>query len=114
MGRVKQLLAAWPPWRRWRIVEHVADVDLVDERIPRKGVVFVGTADQPKWAVLDCPCRDRHRLIVNLDSGRRPVWRIETLEPLSIRPSIDDHTPDRRCHFTIARGRIRWAHHDQN
>jgi hypothetical protein len=110
MGRVMRILAEWPPWHRWRVVAEVADVDLVSDRIPRKGVVLVGSIAQPKWAVLDCPCGDGHRLIVNLDKTRRPNWRIEVFKPLSIRPSIDDQTLDRRCHFTIGRGRIRWAH----
>jgi hypothetical protein len=47
--------------------------------------------------------------MVNLDQRRRPAWRVESLRPLSIRPSIDDITPERRCHFFLSKGRITWA-----
>ena len=51
----------------------------------------------------------QHRLMVNLDSTRYPFWRIESRNPLSIRPSIDDITAQRRCHFTIRDGKLSWA-----
>ncbi len=47
--------------------------------------------------------------MVNLDKTRRPVWKIESRIPLSIRPSIDSVTPERRCHFTIRAGKTIWA-----
>ena len=47
--------------------------------------------------------------MVNLDRTRHPFWTIEFREPLSILPSIDNITPERRCHFIIRDGKIRWA-----
>jgi len=47
--------------------------------------------------------------MVNLEKTRRPAWRIESLRPLSIRPSIDNVTPERRCHFIVRDGKITWA-----
>ena len=47
--------------------------------------------------------------MVNLDKTRLPFWRVESQNPLSIRPSIDNITPERRCHFTIRAGKIAWA-----
>jgi hypothetical protein len=112
MARVKQI-PWWQwiplPWRRWRLVGNVDAGDEVPHRLPRKGVVLVGPPDSPTWAAFDCPCAQGHRLMVNLDQRRRPAWRVESLSPLSIRPSLDDITPTRRCHFFISRGRITWA-----
>ena len=47
--------------------------------------------------------------MVNLDRTRHPYWRIETRKPLSIRPSIDNVTPARRCHFIMRGGKVHWA-----
>ena len=112
MARMKGLKAWWQslplPWRRWRIVGQVLAADQVPERLPHRGVVLAG-APRTTWAAFDCPCRTGHRLLVNLDTNRRPYWRITSRKPLSIHPSIDNITPDRRCHFTIRAGKIAWA-----
>lgn len=99
-----------PPWRRWRVVDHVLAGDEVPDRIPTRGVILVGPPARPTWAALDCPCGRGHRLMLNLDSARWPTWRLISLRPLSIHPSIDDVTPDRRCHFILRKGIIHWAH----
>ena len=98
------------PWRPWRIVGHVDASDEVPEQLPVKGVILVGSLGRTTWAAFDCPCRMGHRLIVNLDKSRRPFWKVDPLKPLTIRPSIDDITPERRCHFFIRSGRINWAY----
>ena len=97
------------PWRRWRVAEHVAAADEVPQRLPYRGVVLVGPRHAPTWLVFDCPCRTGHRLMVNLDRTRPPFWTIELQRALSIHPSIDDITPERRCHFIIRNGKLRWA-----
>ena len=96
-------------WRPWRIAGYVGAADEIPDRLPAKGVILVGMDDKPTWAALDCPCRRGHRLMVNLDRSRLPAWSIDSTEPLTIRPSIDDVTSDRQCHFVLRRGRIRWA-----
>ena len=96
-------------WRRWRVIGRVSGADELPERLPPKGVVLVGSAEDATWAAFDCPCKTGHRLLVNLDSSRYPFWRIDSLKPLSIRPSIDSITPERRCHFFIRGGRVQWA-----
>lgn len=101
-------------WRPWRIAGYVTAADEIPTQLPAKGVILVGLEDSPTWAVLDCPCRRGHRLMVNLDKTRRPVWTIDSIKPLTVRPSIDDITPDRRCHFVLRRGRIRWALPERN
>ena len=99
------------PWRRWRIVGTVAMADEIPDRLPDKGVILVTAQRGTTWAAFDCPCREGHRILVNLDRNRIPFWSIETLKPLTILPSIDDITPSRRCHFFLRNGRIKWTHH---
>lgn len=100
-------------WRPWAIAGYVEAADEIPDHLPHKGVILVGTAGIPTWAVLDCPCRKGHRLMVNLDKSRLPVWTIDSMKPLTIRPSIDDITSERQCHFVVRQGRIRWAHTDR-
>lgn len=113
MAGMNGLIALWQslplPWRRWRIVGQVEVADEVAERLAYGGVVLVGTPKRTAWAVFDCPCRTGHRLMLNLDTTRYPVWRIESTRPLTIRPSIDGSTPERRCHFFVHNGKISWA-----
>ena len=97
------------PWRRWRIIDQFDAGDEVPERLPNRGVALVGPPESPTWAVFDCPCRSGHRLMVNLDRTRHPYWRVETRKPLSIRPSIDNVTPERRCHFIMSGGKVSWS-----
>ena len=110
MRRVTDWWQSLPlPWRNWRIVGYVCSADEVPEQLPDKGVVLVGAPETLSWAALDCPCRERHRLMVNLDKAWYPFWSIERQKPLSIRPSIADITLGRRCHFVIQNGRVRWS-----
>ena len=117
MAGMRRLIAWWQslplPWRVWRVVGQVNSGDGVPDRLPDKGVILVGAPGRATWAAFDCPCRRGHRLMVNLDRSRHPFWSVDSLEPLTIRPSIDDVTRDRRCHFVVRRGRISWAHYDQ-
>ena len=110
---MKSLIAWWQslplPWRNWRIVGQVLAGDEVSERLPHRGIVLVGPLENATWAVMNCPCRTGHRLMVNLDKTRRPFWKIESRNPLSIHPSIDNVTPERRCHFTIRADKTIWA-----
>ena len=113
MAGLKRLIARWQslplPWRSWRIAGQVEAGDEVAEHLPYRRVVLVGAPEHPTWVVFDCPCRTGHRLMVNLDPARHPFWRIESPRPLSIYPSIDNLTLERRCHFIIRNGKLRWA-----
>ena len=97
-------------WRPWSIAGYVGAADEIPDQLPDKGFILVGAEGNPTWAALDCPCRKGHRLMVNLDRSRLPVWTIDSIKPLTIRPSIDDITSDRQCHFVVRRGRIKWAY----
>jgi hypothetical protein len=99
----------WLPFQRWRIVGVAESADEVPERLPRNGVTLVGDADRTKWIAFDCPCRTGHRIMLNADSGRRPYWALNGVQPLTISPSIDYRGNQRRCHYFIRGGRIVWA-----
>ena len=106
-------LAAWYktlrlPWRKWRIVGRVDSAADVPEQLPYRGVVLARRPQHPSWAALDCPCGSGHRLLVNLNSRRYPHWELDSGPRLSLWPSIDDRTPNRRCHFVLNNGRVRW------
>ena len=83
--------------------------DEVPLEIPERGIVLVGSADDPRWAVFDCPCKNGHRLMLNLDTSRSPAWRIQPTRRVSMSPSIDSYTEIGRCHFFVRRGKVQWV-----
>ena len=103
------LLNRWLPSRRWRVTATARSVNDVPERLRRRTAVLIGTADRPKWLVFACPCRVRHRVVLNLVPANYPAWTVHSHRPLTVTPSIDEHGPDRRCHYVINAGRIRWV-----
>jgi hypothetical protein len=89
------------------VVESAADVP---ESLPYRGATLVLFSEQgPGWLAFDCPCDAPHRVMLNLDAGRYPWWQTLHLDPLTIRPSIDDISGARRCHYFIHAGRAVWA-----
>ncbi len=110
MGRLTWL-RWWPRWPRlrWRVVGQVEAADEIPSRLPRRGAVIAGPQDEPHWIAFDCPCRKGHRVMLNLDKRRRPAWSITQGRPLTVRPSVDDRTAHRRCHFFIRDGKIYWV-----
>lgn len=102
-------------WRRlafgrWRLIGTVESADEVPEKLPHEGVVLVAEGAKTKWLVFDCPCRTGHRIMLNADRQRRPFWTFHQNESrLTIAPSIDYRTRERRCHYFIRNGRVVWA-----
>src|SRR5207249_3782675 len=74
----------WLPWLPWRLVAVVEEADEVPNRMPRNGIVLVGSQRHPKWLAFDCPCRTGHRVMVNLDPTRSPRWRLSGEKALTI------------------------------
>jgi hypothetical protein len=111
MGRMKY--SVWRrlrlPWRAWRVVSEVEAADEIPERLRPKDVVLVGTLRSPKWIAFDCPCRERHRVMLNLDRARRPQWRVTGTSHLTISPSVDELRGAVRCHYYVRNGRIKWV-----
>lgn len=99
----------WIPGRAWRIVATVEAADEVPERLPANGAVMVGSTDHPKWLIFDCPCKTGHRIMVTLDPSHRPHWVIRKGKKLSLSPSVDYRTKERRCHYYLTNGKITWV-----
>jgi hypothetical protein len=111
---VKALLVSWwnrLPWvgGKLRVVRIVAAADEVPDRLPPRGAVLVGSLERPTWVAFDCPCVDRHRVMLNLDSRRRPTWTMQSSNPLSLHPSIDEFRDQKRCHYFIRGGKVQWV-----
>jgi uncharacterized protein DUF6527 len=107
-------LVDWWRRRRWtkprikQVVVYRSRAD-VPEQVRRQTLAFVGSHEQPKWAVLECPCGRGHQLVVNLSSQREPCWELSiSNRGPSLSPSIDSFSPY-RCHFWLRSGRVSWA-----
>ena len=90
------------------MVKVVSEADQIPPVLPRDGAVLVESASFRKWLAFDCPCGSGHRVLLNLDPGRWPSWRVNGLSPLTISPSVDETTTRRRCHYLIRRGHVIW------
>lgn len=80
----------------------------VPDPLPRQTIAVVRTPKHLKWAVFECPCGHRHRIMLNLDQRRDPAWTLTQTDPPSFHPSVDSRG-HRRCHFWLRRGRIYWV-----
>ena len=109
MARVgKTRITDWIPRpnRRYRVILSVEAADEIPKRIPRRGVVLVRQEQSPTWMAFDCPCADRHRVMLNLDRRRRPYWSISDAKRITVSPSIDETRGDCRCHYFLRGGRV--------
>ena len=99
----------WLPVLKWRVVGVVDSADHVPVRLPRNGVVLVGSSTKPKWIAFDCPCRTGHRIMLNADQSRWPHWSLSGRKRLTIVPSIDYKRTTGRCHYLVRNGRVQWV-----
>lgn len=97
------------PWRGWRVIATVDAGDEIPASLPYKSAILVSLGGTPTWIAFDCPCRRGHRIMLNLYPGRSPAWALQAHRRLTLSPSVDDSTRDRRCHFFLRRGRVEWA-----
>jgi len=109
LRRALAALAALVARRRYRILATVAHADEVPDELPRRGAVLVGEPGAAKWLVFDCPCRERHRVMLNLDPTRSPRWFASGGERLTISPSVDAPSARGRCHYFVRDGRVHWV-----
>lgn len=114
MTRITGPLIDW--WRRHR--RNIARIDKVRTypsvatlpgHIGRHELAIAG--DPAAWAVLECPCGNGHRLDIRIRPyGKATVWKLsETSSGPSMYPSVDFDSAQRRCHFWLDRGRVRWV-----
>lgn len=97
-------------FRPWLLDGMVSAGDEVPDRIPERRALVVGTHSSWKWLIFDCPCRTGHRIMLNLDPGRWPYWklRVSSRRRITVSPSIDYRGRDRSCHYLITAGRVVW------
>ena len=95
----------------WRLEATVPDMDGVPPRIPPRRAYLVANATYRKWLVFDCPCGNGHRIVLNLDSARRPAWsvRLSKAKALTLSPSVDYRDDRRACHYVLSNGRVAWV-----
>lgn len=109
MSRTPLRWTSWLPRRRYFIAGSVDAADLIPSRLPRRAAIVVVNGGRPAWIAFDCPCARRHRLMMNLDSRRKPNWRLGNARHLNLAPSIDAVDAGQRCHFWLQNGRVKWA-----
>ena len=84
--------------------------DLVPADLPPRVAVLVTGRAGPGWLAFTCPCGAGHQVMINLATSRRPCWQLGgTRHAPTIHPSVDLADGDKRCHFWVRHGRIRWA-----
>jgi hypothetical protein len=73
--------------------------------------VLAIAGDPAAWAVMECPCGNGHRLQVRVrPHGNAAVWDVqENDRGPSLYPSVDFDSAERRCHFWLDQGRVRWV-----
>ena len=111
LARVWRVATGLLVFRPWLLAGTVSEGDEVPGRIPIRRAFLVGVPSAWKWLVFDCPCRSGHRIMLNLDPGRRPNWtvRLTRKRRITVSPSIDYRGRDRSCHYFIRNGRVVWA-----
>ena len=102
----RRLFSRKGPWRLGSVVDAATDIPFALEKC---NGVLVGSTEHPKWIAFDCPCATGHRIMLNLDPSRRPVWRMTSTNPLTLRPSVDSVEKKRRCHFVMNNGQVLWV-----
>jgi hypothetical protein len=102
----------WPEFllpSLWHIEATVEAADEVPAKIPKNGVVLVGSIKHLKWIVFDCPCGTGHRIMANLDPASYPYWKLSDNNNLTVRPSFDFADDGHHCHFIISQGHVIWV-----
>lgn len=98
-------------FRLWRLEATVSDMDQVPPNIRPRRAYLVATPSRRKWLAFDCACSSGHRILLNLDASRRPVWtlRLSRTKALTLHPSVNYHDDHRTCHYILSNGRIEWV-----
>lgn len=99
----------WFPRFRWFIAGTVEHADEVPDHLPSKAAVLVGSLQEPKWLAFDCPCRSGHRILIPLHRQQTPHWRVLAQKPLTVAPSINFQSAQKRCHYFIRGGKVMWS-----
>jgi hypothetical protein len=109
VGFVRRLFRHLLPGRKWHVAIRVEAADEIPDTIPALGAVMVGTDADPKWLAFDCPCETGHMIMLNLDRRRSPSWIVVNPRRLTIKPSVDARRSERRCHYLVCQGKVKWV-----
>ena len=72
-------------------------------------LAVTGAGGHFKWVVFRCPCGRGHDIVLNLQEGIWPRWRLTLRgEVPSLRPSVNARAPF-GCHFWLHDGHVYWA-----
>jgi hypothetical protein len=93
----------------WRVALVVSEADQIPITMSAYQAVLVAPEGKSKWLAFDCPCGTGHRVMLNLDRARWPYWTVFSDAPLTISPSVDMETSDRRCHYLLYYGHVNWV-----
>lgn len=98
-------------FRSWQLEATVSDMDEVPISIRPRRAYLVAAPSHRKWLVFDCACGGGHRILLNLDRSRQPVWtlRLSKTKALTLYPSVNYHDGHRTCHYILSNGRIEWV-----
>jgi hypothetical protein len=87
----------------------VSEADEIPETLRPYEAALVVSEGMSKWLAFDCPCGKGHRVVLNLDASRWPRWTVSADNPLTVSPSVDMDTRDRRCHYILYYGHVNWV-----
>ena len=93
----------------WRVALVVSEADQIPMAMAASEAVLVASNGISKWLAFDCPCGTGHRVMLNLDRARWPHWTVFGEAPLTLSPSVDMETADRRCHYLLYYGHVNWV-----
>jgi hypothetical protein len=107
-GRIMKKILSVLFRKKWVVIGRVESADEIPLSIALNCAYVVGNKNKPKWIIFDCPCGTGHRIFLNTDPSRTPMWKIVGRFPLSIMPSIDYKNGSKRCHYIIKNGKVIW------
>lgn len=93
----------------WRVGVIVSEADQIPGTLRPYEAALVVSEGISKWLAFDCPCGKGHRVMLNLDAARWPRWTVFADNPLTVSPSVDMDTRDRRCHYILYYGHVNWV-----
>jgi hypothetical protein len=108
--RVKALVRRLRPSPRdYAKVAFIGSMSSVPDE-PGTTIYVVGTPQLPKWAVLECPCGQRHRLSIPLMKSISPHWTLRVKRGrASLSPSVSVDNDPCTSHFFLRGNRVEWA-----
>lgn len=87
----------------------VSEADEIPGTLRTYEAALVVSEGISKWLAFDCPCGTGHRVVLNLDAARWPRWTLFADNPLTVSPSVDMDTRERRCHYILYHGHVNWV-----